>query len=401
DKECESGKFYVYHLPSIFNIELLQNCNGLDPWRSYCEAISYHGLGPIATPNGLAGIVPDSLAPAWHLTDQFALEVTFHARALHHKCRTVDPESATAFYIPFYAGLAVNKYLWGGNCSSQERDYHPEMLLRWVQEQHYWKRSNGSDHFLALGRVTWDFRRGDDEGWGSSFLRMPAVQNVTRLLIERDPWDYREIGVPYPTGFHPRSHHEVLEWQNYVRTHKRKSLFTFVGGTRGVFKNDFREILLRQCVNESDSCNVVDCSVNNDRCAMGNSAILEAFLEADFCLQPRGDSYTRRSVFDCMVAGSIPVFFWNRTAYDQYELFLPVEPESYSVFIDHNQVKNGTSIRGVLEQFSREEVRKMREKVIDHIPKIVYAKPQEGLETIKDAFDIAIDGVLRRFKLEE
>ena len=44
-------------------------------------------------------------------------------------------------------------------------------------------------------------------------------------------------------------------------------------------------------------------------CYNGASAILDTFLGSDFCLQPRGDTYTRRSVFDCIVASSIPVFF--------------------------------------------------------------------------------------------
>lgn len=71
------------------------------------------------------------------------------------------------------------------------------------------------------------------------------------------------------------------------------------------------------------------------------------------------------------------------------------------MFIHRNEVKNGTSIRGVLESYGREEVRKMREKVIDYIPKLVYARPDAGLESFKDAFDVAIDGVLRRMKEQE
>lgn len=137
------------------------------------------------------------------------------------------------------------------------------------------------------------------------------------------------------------------------------------------------------------------------QCSNGTSVILESLLDSEFCLQPKGDSYTRRSVFDCMVAGSIPVFFWKRTAYDQYELFLPVEPESYSVFIDYKDVLNGSSIKGVLEKYSGEEVRRMREKVVEIIPKIVYAKPSEGLESIKDAFDVAVEGVLKRIKKQK
>ena len=102
-----------------------------------------------------------------------------------------------------------------------------------------------------------------------------------------------------------------------------------------------------------------------------------------------------------MLAGSIPVFFWRRSAYVQYEWFLLDKPESYSVFIDRNMVKNGTSIKAVLERYSEEDVRKMRKKVIEYIPKFVYAKPQTGLESIKDAFDVAMEGVLRRLKEQE
>nr|POE73630.1 xyloglucan galactosyltransferase xlt2 [Quercus suber] len=34
----------------------------------------------------------------------------------------MEAESATAFYIPFYAGLAVGKYLWS-NSSEEECDW--------------------------------------------------------------------------------------------------------------------------------------------------------------------------------------------------------------------------------------------------------------------------------------
>ncbi|XP_059450563.1 xyloglucan galactosyltransferase XLT2-like [Corylus avellana] len=392
---CGSDRIFVYQLPAAFNSEILANCDDLNPWSSRCDALANDGFGRSAT--GLAGIVPEGLVPAWYWTDQFVSEIVFHNRLLKHKCRVLEPESATAFYIPFYAGLAVGKHLWS-NSSARERDRHCEMMLGWVQDQPYYKRSNGWDHFLTMGRITWDFRRSKDHDWGSRCIYMSGMRNITRLLIERNPWDYFDVGVPYPTGFHPRSDSDVIEWQRFVRERNRASLFSFAGATRGAVRNDFRGLLLRQC-NETDTCTVVNCA--KSRCSNGTSAILETFLGSEFCLQPRGDSFTRRSIFDCMLAGSIPVFFWRRTAYYQYEWFLPDKWESYSVFIDRNAVKNGTSIKDVLESYSKEEVRKMREKVIDNIPKIVYARPQEGLETIKDAFDVAIEGVLRRFREQE
>ncbi|KAK4792076.1 hypothetical protein SAY86_022511 [Trapa natans] len=394
--ECSSGRVYVYELPKFFNREIIEQCDNLNPWGSRCDALANDGFGPPAT--GLDGLVPREVAPAWFWTDQFVLEIIFHNRMLKHRCRTTDPEKARGFYIPFYAGLEVGKYLWT-NSTDADRDRHCGMVLRWVQEQEYFKRSYGWDHFISMARITWDFRRTKDDDWGSSCIYLPGMRNITRLLIERNPWDYFDVGVPYPTAFHPRSDSDVIAWQDHVRTRHRNTLFCFAGATRRTINIDFRGLLLDQCREAGDSCRAVNCA--GSRCLNGTSAILETFLDSKFCLQPRGDSFTRRSIFDCLVAGSIPVLFWKRTAYFQYEWFLPKEKESYSVYIDRNEVKNGTLIKEVLERFSDEDVRRMREKVIEYIPKFVYAMKEEGLEGYKDAFDVAIDGVLRRFKEQE
>ncbi|KAL5139803.1 Xyloglucan galactosyltransferase XLT2 [Glycine soja] len=395
--QCGSGKVFVYDLPQTFNNEILLHCDNLNPWSSRCDALSNDAFGRSAA--ALAGIVPEDLLPAWHWTDQFVTEIIFHNRLINHKCRVMEPESATAFYMPFYAGLAVGKYLWF-NSTAEERDRHCDMMLQWIQDQPFFKRSNGWDHFISMGRITWDFRRSKDKDWGSSCLYKPGIRNVTRLLIERNPWDYFDVGVPYPTGFHPRSKSDVTRWQSFLRERQRHALFCFAGAPRRAFPDDFRGLLLSQCRDSGESCRAVNCT--GTRCSNGTSAIMETFLDSDFCLQPRGDSFTRRSIFDCMVAGSIPVFFWRRTAYLQYEWFLPVEPESYSVFIDRNAVKNGTlTVKNVLEKFTKEEVRKMREKVIEYIPRLVYANTKQGLDGVEDAFDVAIEGVFKRIKEQE
>ncbi|XP_057768910.1 xyloglucan galactosyltransferase XLT2-like [Salvia miltiorrhiza] len=387
-RRCKYGTVYVYDLPAKFNQDLLDHCDDLDPWHSRCKAVSNNGLGPRAA----SAAVPENLAPAWYWTDMFAGEVLYHSRMLRHECRTTEPESATAFYIPFYAGLAVGKYLFT-NYTARERDAPCTEMLRWVSDQPPWRRSGGANHFLMFGRMTWDFRRSRDDDWGSGFIHMPLMKRVLRVGVERDPWDPLEVSVPYPTGFHPRSDRELVQWMEFVRTRNRTSRFTFVGGKREV-KGDFRAILQNHCRNESDSCRVVDCS--GTRCYDGTSEILEAFLASDFCLQPRGDAYTRRSTFDCMLAGSIPVFFWKRSISDQYEWFLGDEPGQFSVFIDRREVRNGTkSIRKVLEGYSRDEVRRKREKLISLMPNFVYSSGEDG--TVKDAFHVAIDGVLRRF----
>ncbi|KAK4492872.1 hypothetical protein RD792_000197 [Penstemon davidsonii] len=396
--DCEFGKVYVYDLPPILNKELLQSCNNsAEFWSSRCNDLSNGGFGPHAT--GLELIVPQNLTPAWYWTDLYAGEVIYHKRILNYKCRTLNQDQATAFYIPFYVGLSIGKYLWL-NHTANDIDSHSLMMLKWVKNQDPWKRQNGSDHFIMLGRLTWDFRRitpDSDNEWGTSLLNMPLMKNVLRLTPERNVWDELEISVPYPNPFHPRSVSDIRQWQSVLRSKNRSSLFCFVGGARKYIKHDFRNLVLTYCKNESDSCRVVDCSVFP--CYEGANATIETFLDSDFCLQPKGDGFTRRATFDCMLAGAIPVFFWKGSFENQYQWHLPTNSESYSVFIDNKDVRNdSTIIRRVLEKYNRDEVKKMRETIIDFMPKFLIAASDSNLGSIKDAFDIAMDGVLRKFK---
>ncbi|KAH0465455.1 hypothetical protein IEQ34_005558 [Dendrobium chrysotoxum] len=395
---CDYGLLYVYDIPPKFNKELITDCSGLNPWVSRCDALSNGGFGARAA--DLAGIVPDSLMSSWFSTDQFIAELIFHRRLLAHRCGTRNPSAASAFYIPFYAGLAVGKHLWSSTSTSHERDRTCTDLLRWIDSQSPWRKSGGWDHFITLGRITWDFRRSHDRDWGGSFLHMPGMANVTRLLIERNPWDDRDVGIPYPIGFHPQSAAEVREWQAFVMNRTRSTLISFAGAARASIKDDFRGLLLSECAGAGGACRAVDCS--GGRCGNRSAETLSLFLDSVFCLQPRGDSFTRRSMFDCMVAGAIPVIFWRRSAYEQYTWYLPGEEEEagqWSVFIDRREVRSGAvSVRGVLDGIGEEKIRRMRGRVVDLIPKLLYARAEEGLdEGMEDAFDVAVQGVLRRF----
>lgn len=62
-------------------------------------------------------------------------------------------------------------------------------------------------------------------------------------------------------------------------------------------------------------------------------SLLKAMHQSEFCLQPPGDSPTRRSFFDAMLAGCIPVIFSKEAAWSQYVNHLPEKGESYSIFI--------------------------------------------------------------------
>ncbi|KAJ7299583.1 hypothetical protein O6H91_Y202500 [Diphasiastrum complanatum] len=386
---CSGPRIFIYDLPPEFNVELVGNCSTINPWRSVCPALSNAGLGPRVDGVGLAA------SNSWYNTDQFTTEVIFHSRLRRHPCITDDPELATAFYIPFYAGLDICRYIFLPSSSAQQRDRLSKQLLDWLNGQYYWRRHGGWDHFLMIGRITWDFRRTREADWGSSFIYMPGMKNVTRLLIERNPWDEQEVAVPYPTSFHPTSDREVALWQDQVKKSKRSLLFSFAGAPRQAYPNDFRATLMDQCL-ESGSCKSLNCS---GKLCDTPQAVMELFLGSTFCLQPRGDSFTRKSTFDALLAGCIPVFFWNQSAYWQYKWHLPAEEASYSVFIPKNAVRSGLKIKDVLMAIPEEQVKRMRGTIIRLIPNIVYAFSGNSFRKNKDAFDIAIDRVLRRVSI--
>lgn len=398
---CLRGLIYVYTLPKKFNAELLENCSSLLRWGDRCRELSNFGLGPSLSETPLRhsqkqGSNNHSGGP-WYGTDQFNGEVIFHERMLTHPCRTRNPELAKAFYIPYYGGLDVARFLFNATdrqFTAADRDKLGEELVEWLARSPYWKRHQGSDHFLMLGRITWDFRRRGKHGWGSSLINMPEMANVTKVTLERSPWDNTEIAIPYPTAFHPRDDDEVVEWQDSLRSARRDLLFSFAGGPRKEFPNDFRINLFQQC-KQAKSCALLDCSER--KCEDDSLAATKLFTRSTFCLQPRGDSFTRRSIFDSLIAGCIPVFFWTKTAYLQYYWHLPTEYSSYSVFIPKSDIRSGAKIEDILQKISPAKVQQMQETILAMIPQLVYAGPEHDLVKFKDAFDTTIDNAMANF----
>ncbi|EFJ21483.1 galactosyltransferase-like protein [Selaginella moellendorffii] len=417
---CAKGLVFVYDLPEKFNVELVRSCDSLNPWKSMCSALSNSGLGPPLgkiSSSSSSSWWPWSKAwqflfrdpdrwPArrsWHATDQFSGEIIFHRRMLDHRCRTLDPDGASAFFVPFYAGLDISRNLWASGKSSSDVDSLGEQLLHWLQRQHpHFNRSGGADHFLVAGRISWDFRRMPSAAgeWGSSLFHQIEMRSVKRLVIERNPWDDSELGVPYPTSFHPSSDEDLAQWVEFVQGSPRPHLVAFAGSPRPGYRSDFRQVLLGQCrAAPRGISRCLDCTADTAGCTSDPLRVTKLFLSSVFCLQPRGDSFTRKSLFDSLISGCIPVLFWNQSAYWQYELYLPRDPEEYSVFIPHQSVKNGTNVLDVLQGISRERIGRMQRAVLRILPGLVYASSSSGRHWA-DAFEVAVDGVLGRIKEE-
>ncbi|XP_074342559.1 xyloglucan galactosyltransferase MUR3-like [Apium graveolens] len=383
---CAGKYIYIHHLPSRFNVDILKDCSSILKWRNMCKYISNFGMGPIAL--NLENTIQDK---GWFATDQFLLEVIFHNKLKRYKCLTNNYASATAIFVPFYAGLDVSRFVLGS--SNFQRDDNSIRLANWIVKTAEWKRRQGRDHFSTLGRISIDFRRESEDRWGSKLLLLPEFNNMTFLDIESDSRSTNEFAIPYPTYFHPSSDKEIIEWQEKVRKMDRPYLYTFVGCRRPNISTSIRDQIIQQCISSFPRCQLLDCKTSD---CTNPVSIMKMFKKSVFCLQPAGDSYTRRSTFDSILAGCIPVFFHPNSAYTQYVWHLPNNNTKYSVLISEEALRNkNVRIEEILKEIPEYEVEIMRKEVIRLIPKIIYADPRSSLETLEDAFDIAVQKVIQ------
>ncbi|OEL30291.1 Xyloglucan galactosyltransferase KATAMARI1-like protein [Dichanthelium oligosanthes] len=249
----------------------------------------------------------------------------------------------------------------------------------------------GRDHSLVAGRTGWNFRRSNnvDPDWGNDLLVMPACRNMSVLVLESATLHGSDYPVPYPTYFHPRSDADVLRWQDRVRGQRRTWLTAFVGAPRPDVPVNIRvwDHVIAQCFCARRPAPAPCWGARAPPGAPSATprATSRLFQKTVFCRQPPGDTCTRRSAFDSMVAGCIPVYRWH----------LPEDHHRYSVYIPDADVRQrNVSIEAVLRAIPPATVERMREEVIRLIPRVLYADPRSRLETLKDAEDIAVEGIL-------
>ncbi|KAL2901798.1 putative xyloglucan galactosyltransferase GT19 [Bienertia sinuspersici] len=410
DEDCNGRWIHIRNLPSKFNLQLLSNCSSFFPlFPDFCPYLSNHGLGPKT----------HSDSHSWYRTNPHLLELYFHRRLLEYPCLSQSPLDSNAIFLPYYSSLDSLRYLYGPDYNSSH--LHGLDLYSFLQsdDPEIWRRNNGHDHFLIMASTSWDYSQplpsyeDEERLWGTSFLMLPEFFNLTVLSLESRAWPWQEQAIPHPTSFHPSSVAFFDSWISRVRRSRRSTLMLFAGGggTSTSGNPNVRRSIREECgVSQNSSlfdgtrfqklCEIVDCS--NGICEHDPIRYMKPMLQASFCLQPPGETPARRSTFDGILAGCIPVFFEDQSAKSQYQWHLSTtEFDEFSVTIPKEDVVfKGLKVVDVLMGIPKAEVRRMREKVMELIPRIMYRKHGSslGLRAKKDAFDIAIEGTLQRIK---
>lgn len=316
-------KFFVYDWPHLVN-----------RYANYSDR-PHHGHGvefPQWRLNFGAGRLIDA-ANSEYKTSQFALFKLMYDRAMIDPQRTLDPNQANSYFIPYDFGMDATFIEENGR---MRRTQCPlaEQVLTLLRASPHFRAKGGHDHTLVVSvnqNMNYFFNA---QACIDVFLTCWNCTKVSideYMFIAKDRrFELKKRGinwhaVPFPADYHYSVQKHLPEtnvlapWERPSKEENRTIIVSFLGNARkfSQINTHIREALIAQCQNHTDYCS--HGSYKHDATISGPN---DESRRAVFCLQPPGDMPTRKSVFDSALSGCIPVLFHPLTARYMYEWHL-------------------------------------------------------------------------------
>jgi hypothetical protein len=221
-------------------------------------------------------------------------------------------------------------------------------------------------------------------GIGVKVFFMQICQNCTTVTIETSPTRTAIKGrtrkhwyaAPYPSSFHWYEGIPELPWA--AAPESRNILALFIGSVRTSQPNSnaLRKLLYDQCL--ADTHKTLGCQWHKTAHAcngvVGAGAAMSLLRQSQYCPAPTGDSITRKSIFDSLVAGCVPVLF-SRASLEQYSWHLTKEDvEKVAVYIPMKDInENGINFLDVLRKIPESELRSKQRYISQLAPSLQYS----------------------------
>lgn len=387
DNEGEGGggggafKFFIYEWPKEYGDVYPDAASPLVADSPYNHGFrSNSGAGDLLDPSL-------GLFQTW----QFSLYANVMSRLLVSRHRTRNASLATSFIIPFDAG--VHSYVDKLTGKYRLATPYGWNVIRWLQEAQsstgaagFW-RHYGHDHFVLFSLTVFV-----QTGIGVKEFFKGVCQNCSVLAIETTPTRTSTLyhrsrkywyAVPYPSSYHWYEGIPELPWS--VSHQSRDILCLFIGSvqTKNIAANAVRRALRTQCNNTRHPS--YNSNNNNNTCIWHSTShscngVVDAvepmrlFKRAKFCLTPPGDTVTRKSLFDALVAGCIPVIFAKATISQYVWFFSEQEIEDVAVYIPVSSVMTGQmDVMLFLSAMSDRDVRRKQLAIERIAPRLQYS----------------------------
>ena len=261
-------------------------------------------------------------------TSQFGLFKIMYERALLDPRRTMDPENATSFLIPYDFGMDATFFETNGRMRRTGCPLAAE-ALKLLNSSKYFHSNHGHDHTLIVSvnqNMNYFFHAKNclqvfHQCWNCTKLSIDEYMFIAKdRNFELKNRGINWHAVPFPADYHfDSSIEQIPMWER--KQENRSYLVSFTGSPKryNAVSTSIRLALLEQCHNLSHICT----SGNyHHHTALDLVKNLYEKQHSVFCLQPPGDMPTRKSVFDTILSGCIPVFFNPLTARLMYEWHL-------------------------------------------------------------------------------
>lgn len=391
----DSGLFFIYDLDEEFWWRWPvdgSDCSG----NGYVghDHKEYSGIGPLVQPdNGL------------YLTWHFSLFSSLYNRMKRSSRRTLDPEKASLFIIPYDLGL--DGYLDARTCQNRRQCTGGLVgkLTSILSKSKYFQRHQGADHALlwSLGQYHPWPRAGCDV----LMKDFCAKCTITCYWMDATKADSRFVSVPFPSGYHWWDGIKNLPWDLSLAP-QRNLTAVYLGSTQTLnpTHTKIRRAMTAQCETSSE-CHWFKIAHSSKDTSIAD--FLSIYKRATFCLCPPGDDPARKAVFDCIISGSIPVIFELNTLYNQYPWHITEQQAlDISVYIPGGAVRSGKlDFMSVLLAISPEVIRKKQQVLAGVAPRMQYAMPPpERLldrydnttwdPPFKDGVELTLDGMFTR-----
>ena len=222
-------KVYIYDLPPAFNNDIAK-CHE----QTHCYDLSESGFGRVfSTADGI------NFRNTWH----GLLELTMHHHLLHSAYRTMDPEQADMFYIPYYAQM---RFRCSGHTDGRFGSQTYEDLYHNITALPYFAK--GKPHFMTLGMPEMLGGLSKAPHWVANVLYI--VLEVSHQARANNPerWYYNTLVAPYQAYGHFTERNGGMYMDTMVNKYRKIHVFLAAQSRRlGLSAStDFRSMVVKQ-----------------------------------------------------------------------------------------------------------------------------------------------------------
>ena len=391
-------KVYVYNLPehltdSIFSHPLQIGWH--DGWYNDLLNRVYGSVSPLADDaSGFDSYLRDTHMYAFASILEYRLRIS-------SECRTTDPNQADLFFVPV---LTKPKFVnqWRRACKHVRGDTIEKELP-------FLNATNACRHFFAAGEAHYCLKR--CKGW----FHRPSdrLRPFQRVAYSHVDFDKNEIGgslprhsrlpknqtdqmfpnlvsVPFATTFHfsgqqqQQQEDSLPQFSNFAN---RTLLMSFIG-------NDFhgdvdvRKRIVQQCLHYHHHVDPNLCQTSD----FTPQLMATTKTRAVFCLEPAGDGPWRKSIYDTITMGCIPVVFSELTDDVAPWYWQDLKPRARVLVPRQDFVEGRIDLRRFLQSIPPRLVRLMQETLKQRARAFQYSLHEDEGDGIR----VVLDGLYRR-----